>query len=170
VRGKCGRIYGNLISLLTMLKSLPLAYNKDMQEDKEPLFDSVDTLRGTLSIFAEMLKTLKVNKDIMNKAATKGFLTATDLVYYLVMRGVPFRQAHEVVGKIVSYCEESNMELQYLSLNELKKFSDKFSYDVQRILSSEAAVKAKDVIGGTAPQRVKEAIRRARAHLLHDKA
>jgi argininosuccinate lyase len=170
VRGKCGRVYGDLLALLTIMKGLPLAYNRDMQEDKEPLFDAVDTVKGSLTIFAEMLKSLKINKEVMAKAVTKGYLTATDIVYYLVRKNVPFRTAHEIVGKIVAYCEESNMELDYISLNQLKTFCDKFSYDVQRILSSKSSVDTKDVPGGTAPKRVKEAIKRARAHLLHDKA
>lgn len=170
VRGKCGRVYGDLLTLLTIMKGLPLAYNRDMQEDKEPLFDAIDTVKGSLSIFAEMLKSLKINKEVMAKAVTKGYLTATDIVYYLVRKNVPFRTAHEIVGKIVAYCEESNMELDYVSLNQLKTFCDKFSYDVQRILSSKSSVETKDVPGGTAPKRVKEAIKRARAHLLHDKA
>ncbi|MFA4905082.1 MAG: argininosuccinate lyase [Candidatus Margulisiibacteriota bacterium] len=170
VRGKSGRVFGNLVSLLTIMKGLPLAYNRDLQEDKEQLFDSIDTVKSSLSIFSEMIKTLKFNREIMGKAVKKGYLTATDVVYYLVVQGVPFREAHEIVGKIVSYCEESNMELDYISLNQLKQFSNKFSYDVQRILSAESSVAAKDTPGGTSPKRVKEAIKRARAHLLHDKA
>ncbi len=170
VRGKTGRIYGNLSALLTVLKGLPLAYNRDLQEDKEALFDSIDGLKACLNIMAEVLKTLRVNKDIMTKAAGKGYLTATDLVYYLVRKGISFRSAHEIVGKIVSYCEGSNMELAYVSLAELKTFSDKFSYDVMRILSAESSVSSKDVHGGTAPNKVKEAIKRARADLLHGKA
>lgn len=169
VRGKCGRVYGHLVSLLTILKAQPLTYNRDMQEDKEPLFDTIDTVKSCLDIFGEMLKSLKVNREVMDRAATKGYLTATDLVYYLVRKGVPFRSAHEVVGRIVSYCEESNMELDYISLNQLKTFSDKFSYDVQRILSSKASVESKEGYGGTSPKRVREAIKNARAHLLYDK-
>jgi len=169
IRGKSGRIYGNLISLLTVLKAQPLTYNRDMQEDKEPLFDTIDTVKDCLQMFAEMIKTMKVNREVMDRAATKGYLTATDLVYYLVRKGVPFRSAHEIVGKIVSYCEESNMELDYVSLNQLKPFCDKFSYDVQRILSSKASVESKEGYGGTSSKRVKEAIKNARAHLLYDK-
>ena len=170
VRGKSGRVFGNLVSLLTLMKGLPLTYNRDLQEDKEQLLDSIDTVKSSLSIFSEMLKTIKFNQEVMGKAVKKGYLTATDVVYYLVVQGVPFREAHEIVGKIVSYCEESNMELDYISLNQLKQFSNKFSYDVQRILSAKASVEAKDTIGGTSPKRVKEALKRARAHLLHDKA
>jgi len=170
IRGKCGRVYGNLFALLTTMKAQPLAYNRDLQEDKEPLFDTIDTIGCTLSVFREMLETMQINKEVMLKAATKGFLTATDLAYYLVRKQVPFRDAHEIVGKIISYCEESNMELEYLSLNELKKFSDKFGYDSQRILSAKSCVETKDLPGGTAPERVKEAIKDARNNILYDKA
>ena len=118
----------------------------------------------------EMLKTMKVNKDVMAKAVQKGFLTATDLVYYLVRKGVAFRAAHEIVGKIISYCEESNMDLAYVSLSQLKEFSDKFSYDVTRYLTIDSSVASKDIHGGTAPDQVKGAIKRARNDLLHGKA
>lgn len=170
VRGKTGRVYGNLMAVLTIMKALPLTYNRDMQEDKEALFDTVDTLRSSLEVFAEMLKTLKVNKEKMGEAVKKGFLTATDLAYYLVRQGVPFRDAHTIVGQIVASCVDNNMQLEYLSLNDLKKHCDKFSYDVQRILTSESSVASKITEGGTSPKNVKEAIKRARAKLLHDKA
>jgi len=170
VRGKTGRVYGHLMGLLTMMKALPLAYNRDMQEDKEAVFDSADTVRAVLGIFEEMIRTTQINADQMDKSAKKGYLTATDLAYYLVRRGVPFREAHRIVGKIVAYCEESNMQLEYLSLKQLKQFSDAFSYDATRILSAESSVMSKDVPGGTAPKLVKEAIKRARKILVHDKA
>ncbi len=170
VRGKTGRVYGNLTGLLTMMKALPLAYNRDMQEDKEAVFDSIDTVKAVLSIFEEMIRATKINADQMDKSAKKGYLTATDLAYYLVRRGIPFREAHQIVGKIVAYCEESNMQLEYLSLKQLKQFSDGFTYDATRILSSESSVTSKDVAGGTAPKQVKDAIKRARKNLLHDKA
>ena len=169
-RGKTSRVYGHLMSLLAMMKALPLAYNRDMQEDKEALFDSLDTVKAVLAIFAEMVSTIKVNSKQMGNAAKKGFLTATDLAYYLVQRGVPFREAHHVVGKLVAYCEESNMQFEYLSLKQLKQFSEAFTYDATRILSAESSVKNKDIKGGTAPHQVKEAIKRARKHLLHVKA
>jgi len=152
------------------LKGLPLAYNRDMQEDKEALFDSVDTVKAVLSIYVEMLATMKVNADVMKAAAKKGFLTATDLAYYLVGHGVPFRDSHAIVGKIVAFCEESNMELEYLSLKQLKEFSDAFGYDATRVLSVESSLANRDITGGTAPHRVKEAIKRARKELLHDQA
>ena len=170
VRGKSGRVYGSLITLLTIMKAQPLAYNRDMQEDKEALFDTVDTLKNCLDIFRDMLRSSKINREVMEKSAHKGFLTATDLAYYLVRQNVPFRQAHEIVGKVVAYCESSNMELEYMSLKQLKEFSDKFGYDVQRILTAESAVTSKNIVGGTSPKRVKEAIAHARTNLLHDKA
>jgi argininosuccinate lyase len=170
IRGKTSRVFGSLMSLLTLIKGLPLAYNRDLQEDKEAVFDVVDTTRSSLKIFEEMVSTMKVHADVMEGAAKKGFLTATDLAYYLVGRGVPFREAHRIVGEIVSYCEDSNMELEYLSLTQLKQFSDAFTYDVTRILSSRSSVTAKDIVGGTSPSRVKEAIKRARKDLVSDKA
>lgn len=170
VRGKCGRVYGQLMNLLTLMKAQPLAYNKDMQEDKVAVFDVIDTIKDCLSIYTEMLRGLRVNRDVMSKAVHKGFLTATDLSYYLVNHGVPFREAHHIVGRIVASCEESNMELEYMSLQELKKFSEKFGYDVQRILSAEASVQSKNTVGGTAPDQIKEAIKRARTNLVHSKA
>jgi argininosuccinate lyase len=169
-RGKAGRVFGHLMGILSVMKGLPLAYNRDMQEDKEALFDTVDTVKGVLSIFPEMLRTVKLNTEEMKNAAKKGFLTATDLAYYLVRRGVPFREAHAIVGKIVAYCEESNMQFEYLSLKQLKQFSEAFTYDVTRVLSTESSVANRDLPGGTAANRVKEAIKRARKDLLHDKA
>ena len=170
IRGKTGRIYGNLLSMLTVMKGLPLAYNRDLQEDKEALFDSVDTLKDVLGIFEEMIRTAKVNGLEMEKAAKKGYLTATDLAFYLVGRGVPFREAHKIVGQIVAYCEDSNMQLEYLSLSQLKQFSSVFTYDATRFLSAKSSVASKDVPGGTSPKRVKESIKRAQKKLLHGEA
>jgi len=169
-RGKTGRVYGHLLALLTVMKGLPQAYNRDLQEDKEALFDALDTVKAVLSIFAEMLASIKVKSEVMNSAVRKGFLTATDLAYYLVRKGVPFREAHQIVGKIVAYCEESNMQLEYLSLSQLKQFSEVFGYDVTRYLSAESSVAARDLPGGTAPNRVKEAIKRARKNLASSEA
>lgn len=169
-RGKAGRIFGHLMRLLTIVKGLPLAYNRDLQEDKEPLFDTVDTVKSVLSIYAEMLAATKFNAEVMTAAARKGYLTATDLAYYLVKKGVPFREAHSIVGKIVAYCEESNMQFEYLSLTQLKQFSEAFTYDVTRILSAESSIANRDLPGGTAASRVKEAIKRARKDLISDKA
>lgn len=169
-RGKCGRVFGHLVGLLTMMKGLPLAYNRDLQEDKEALFDTLDTVKGVLSVYPEMLATMKVNEVIMAAAVKKGFLTATDLAYYLVRKGVPFREAHEIVGKIVAYCEESNMQLEYMSLKQLKEFSEYFEFDSTRVLSAESSIASRDLPGGTALKRVREAIKSARKNLLHDKA
>jgi len=168
IRGKTGRVYGHLMGMLTMMKALPLAYNRDMQEDKEPVFDCADTMRNVLSILDEVLATTKINREQMERSAKKGYLTATDMAYYLVRKGIPFREAHRIVGKIVFYCEESNMELEYLSLQQLKQFSDLFGYDAMRILSAKSSVENKDIPGGTAPNQVKEAIKNARKKLLHD--
>ncbi len=169
IRGKSGRVYGSLMAMLTMMKGLPLAYNKDYQEDKEATFDTIDTVISSVTLFKEMLATLKFNKEKLLAAAKKGFLNATDLAYYLVRKGVPFRDAHEVVGKIIAYCEEANMELEYMSLQELKKFSDQFGYDAQGILSVESSIESKDVLGATSSRRVKEAIKEARKRLSREK-
>jgi argininosuccinate lyase len=169
IRGKSGRVFGSLMAMLTMMKALPLAYNKDYQEDKEALFNTIDTVNSSVSIFEEMLRTFNFNSESMMNAAKKGFLTATDLAYYLVRKGVAFRDAHEVVGKIISFCEEGNMELEYLSLNDLKKFSDKFSYDAQNIISVANSITTKDTLGGTSTRRVKEAIKDARKKLSREK-
>ncbi|MBU0687498.1 MAG: argininosuccinate lyase [Candidatus Margulisbacteria bacterium] len=165
IRGKSGRVYGNLMSLLTVMKGLPLAYNRDTQEDKEPLFDTIETVQASLKLMTEMLATAKFNDKEMLDAARKGFLTATDLAFYLVNKGVPFRKAHEIVGKIIAYCEDANMQLDYLSVQELKKFSDRFSFDAQKIISTESSIASKDIYGGTATVRVKEQIKIARKKL-----
>lgn len=170
VRGKTGRVYGHLMAILTVMKGLPLAYNRDMQEDKEAVFDTVDTIKSVLDIFEQMIRSTKIESEQMEKSAKKGFLTATDLAYYLVGRGVPFREAHKVVGELVAYCEESNMELEYLSLKQLNQFSDAFTYDATRYLSTKNSVANKDLPGGTAPNRVKDAIKRARKNLTDHKA
>lgn len=168
-RGKAGRVFGDLTRILAMMKALPLAYNRDMQEDKEALFDAADTIKDVLAVFPGMLATLTVNAEVMAAAVKKGFLTATDLAYYLVRHDVPFRTAHEIVGKIVKYCEESNMQLEYLSLKQLKEFSDAFGYDVTRILSAESSIASRELPGGTAGIRVREAVKRARKYLIADK-
>jgi len=160
IRGKTGRIYGNLIGLLTMMKGQPLAYNKDLQEDKEPLFDTVDTVQTSLTVFAGMLKTAKFKKIKVEKLAASGFLTATDLADYLVLQGVPFREAHEITGKTVALCLDTGKTLEQLTLKEFQKFSKKIKKDVFDTLSIEQSVKRKQVYGGTAPNRVKEQISR----------
>jgi argininosuccinate lyase len=153
-RGKTGRVYGHLLALLTTLKGLPLAYNKDMQEDKEGLFDTVDTIEATLRIYAEMVRTLTVNTTATSRAAQGGFMTATDLADYLARRGLPFRQAHEVAGHIVHYCIEHGKELTGLTLEEMQAFSPLFDEGALRVVTAEAAVAARNVYGGTAPQQV----------------
>jgi len=162
VRGKTGRVYGNLMALLTVMKALPLAYNKDMQEDKEPLFDTIDTVKGSLKIFGDMVKEMRVNAPAMAKAAGQGFSTATDVADYLVRKGLPFRDAHEAVGKAVAYCVENEMDITDLSLAEWQLFSPHFSDDIFGVITVEASVNARDVIGGTARRRVEAEIRCSR--------
>jgi argininosuccinate lyase len=165
VRGKTGRITGHLMGLLMLMKGQPLAYNKDNQEDKEPLFDTVDNVKGSLRVFADMVPSLKVNADTMRNAALKGFSTATDLADYLVTKGLPFRDAHEVVGKAVQAGIKGKKDLAEMSLQELKKFSDIIEEDVFKVLTLEGSVAARDHIGGTAPNQVKQAVERARLWL-----
>ena len=165
VRGKTGRAYGNLMSLLTLMKSQPLAYNKDNQEDKEPLFDSVDTLLGCLRAFADMLPAIQVHKDQMRAAARDGFSTATDLADYLVRKGVAFRDAHEVVGLAVAHGIAQNLDLADMSLAVLQGFSDQIEADVYEVLTLEGSVNARRHVGGTAPEAVLEAIQRAQLRL-----
>ena len=165
IRGKSGRIYGHLMALLTLMKSQPLAYNKDNQEDKEPLFDTVDNIRGSLKIFADMIPAISCRRDNMRAAAMKGFATATDLADYLVIRGIPFRDAHEIVGKAVALCVEKGCDLSELTLDELQEFSDTIDADIFEMLTLEGSVAARDHIGGTAPAQVRAAIARARKRL-----
>jgi argininosuccinate lyase len=162
VRGKTGRVYGNLMSLLTVMKSLPLAYNKDMQEDKEPLFDTIDTVKGCLKVFADMVREMRVNPVRMKTAAASGFSTATDVADYLVRKGVPFRDAHEVVGKAVRYCIENEMDLPELSLAEWQLFSGRIEDDIFASITLEASVNARRATGGTALERVRAEIARAK--------
>ncbi len=154
VRGKTGRVNGHLISLLTLMKSQPLAYNKDNQEDKEPLFDAVDTLKGCLRAFADMIPAIEPQKDVMKKAAIQGFATATDLADYLVRKGIPFRDSHEVVGKAVRFGVDNNMDLSEMSLEQLQQFSDKIEEDIFEVLTLEGSVNARNHTGGTSPTQV----------------
>ncbi|GHB12303.1 argininosuccinate lyase [Salinicola rhizosphaerae] len=165
VRGKTGRVYGHLMSLLTLMKSQPLAYNKDNQEDKEPLFDTLDTVKGCLRAFADMAPALVAKPDSMLEAARRGFSTATDLADYLVRAGVAFRDAHEVVGKAVAYGIEQKKDLSEMSLDELKRFSTVIDADVFDVLTLEGSVAARNHIGGTAPDQVRAAAQRAREAL-----
>ena len=166
VRGKTGRVYGNLTSMLTIMKSQPLAYNKDNQEDKEPLFDTVDTLKACLRVFADMVPTIETQRDTMYNSTKKGYTTATDLADYLVNKGLAFRDAHEVVGKSVSYGIEHQKDLAELSLEELQLFDDRIENDVFDILSLEGSLCARDHLGATSPNQVKYAIKTARKNLI----
>ena len=162
IRGKTGRIYGNLVNLLTMMKGLPLAYNHDMQEDKEPLFDTVSTLESSLFLMSKMIETMQINKEKMEKGTKGDFSTATELADYLVKKGLSFRKAHKLVGKIVLYCLENNNHLENLALSELKAFHKSFDESTLKILTPQAAIKAKDSYGGTSLKRVKESIQKAK--------
>ncbi|MFL0797450.1 MAG: argininosuccinate lyase [Cellvibrionaceae bacterium] len=165
VRGKTGRVNGHLISLLTLMKSQPLAYNKDNQEDKEPLYDAVDTVRDCLRAFADMAPAIVPRKESMLEAAKRGFSTATDLADYLVRKGIPFRDSHEVVGKSVAYGIEQGKDLSEMTLQELQQFSDVIAQDVFDVLTLEGSVAARDHLGGTAPAQVRAAAGRARTLL-----
>ena len=160
VRGKTGRVNGHLVGLLTLMKGQPLAYNKDNQEDKEPLFDTVDTLTDTLRIYADMMRGITVKPDAMTKAVRQGFATATDLADYLVKKGLPFRDAHEVVARVVRYAEEKQRDLAELQLVELATFSPLITADVMAVLTPEGSLASRDHIGGTAPNQVRAAIAR----------
>jgi argininosuccinate lyase len=163
IRGKTGRLYGNLVSLLTTLKGLPMTYNRDLQEDKEPVFDSVDTIKSSLEILAALLPQLRVRRARMRAAATAGFTLATELADYLATKGVPFREAHGVVGAIVRHCLADGRTLEQLTLAELRRFSPRFGADVKKWLSADAAVRRRRAIGGTSPDNVRRQLRRHRA-------
>nr|WP_315265195.1 argininosuccinate lyase [Moraxella osloensis] len=165
VRGKAARVFGDMITLLTLMKNQPLAYNKDNQEDKEPLFDVVDTVTGSLLAFADMLPNLIPNKENMRAATMKGYATATDLADYLVRKGLAFRDAHEVVGKAVALGVQKGVDLSELSLDELQGFSDLIGEDVFEYLTLEGSLNARNHIGGTAPNQVKMAIERGRQRI-----
>jgi argininosuccinate lyase len=160
-RGKTGRVYGNLLSLLTVMKGLPLAYNRDMQEDKEGLFDTVDTLLSTLEVFTGLIKTLKINTARMGQAMSGSYVLATDLADYLVKKGLPFRQAHNILGKLVQYAISKKKSFQELSLDEYRRFSPFFAKDVYGI-TAETSVEARNTVGGTAPKQVVAALSRAK--------
>ena len=162
VRGKTGRVYGHLMGLLTLMKGQPLAYNKDNQEDKEPLFDTADTLLNSLVIYVDMLKGITVNKTNMRQAALEGYATATDLADYLVKKGMAFRDAHEVVALAVKHGVSQHCDLADLPLAELQRFSTQITQDVYSVLTLEGSIASRDHVGGTAPNQVKQAIARAR--------
>jgi argininosuccinate lyase len=165
VRGKTGRVNGHLVALLTLMKGQPLAYNKDNQEDKEPLFDTVETLTQTLRIYADLVAGIRVKPDAMRSAALQGYATATDLADYLVKKGMPFRDAHEAVARAVRFAEQRGCDLSDISIAELQQFSTHIGEDVYQVLSLEGSLASRNHIGGTAPQQVEAAILRARASL-----
>lgn len=165
VRGKTGRVYGDLIALLTMMKGLPLAYNKDMQEDKEQVFDAIDTIQKSLLVVEPMLRTMKVNREVMAKGAKGGFTNATDLADYLAKKNVPFREAHEIVGRLVLYCTKKGCGLEDLKLEEFQEFSEVFSEDLFERIGIEYCVRERKLTGGPAPETVLRAIELSKQEL-----
>lgn len=159
IRGKSGRLYGNLLSLLTTMKGLPLTYNRDLQEDKEPLFDSVDTLISVLRIYPGVISGMTMKKEATSAAAARGFMWATDVADYLVRKSVPFRTAHEITGRLVGYCIQSDKAIENMSIPELKRFSEKFDKDLYRILTPEKGVNQRRAVGGTAREAVLKRIK-----------
>lgn len=170
VRGKSGRVYGHLIGMLTTLKGLPIAYNKDMQEDKEGMFDTVETLKGALALFAPMIATMEVKKDNMYEAVAKDFSNATDLADYLVNKDLPFREAHAVVGQVVLHCIQENIYLLDLSIADFRNFSKLIEEDIYDVLAPRAVVNARDVVGGTARNRVADQMTQADKRLSESKS
>jgi argininosuccinate lyase len=162
VRGKSGRLYGNLVAVLTTMKGLPLAYNSDMQEDKEPLFDSVDTLDAILDVLPPMVASLAFRTERLRRAAGEQFSTATDLADYLVRKGLPFRDAHDIVGRIVRFALDAGADLDALAVEDLRRFSPLIDTDVKAAITVDASLRARAVTGGTAPEAVREALARAR--------
>jgi argininosuccinate lyase len=165
VRGKSGRIVGNLMTLLTVLKGLPMTYNRDLQEDKEPVFDSVNTVSQSLAVMVELMSGLSFNRGILGHATEKGFMTATDLAEYLVLKNIPFRQAHSIVGRAVAYCIANSKELTDLTLKELQEFSDAIAEDVFEVLGVEGSVNSRNTPGGTASTAVMQALEKAETDL-----
>jgi argininosuccinate lyase len=165
VRGKTGRVFGALIAILTIMKSLPLSYNRDMQEDKEPLFDAIDTLKRCIGVYIKMLPNLKINKDAMLEGASSGYLNATDMADYLAAKGMPFREAHACAGKAVSYAIGRKKELHELSLDEMRSFSALFNSDIFDLLTPESMVGRRKSFGGTAPENVVSAVRKAKKEI-----
>ncbi len=165
IRGKTGRVYGHLMGLLTTMKGIPLAYNKDMQEDKEPIFDAVDTIKLCIPVFCDMIATMKINKDAMNKGARGGFTNATDLADYLVKKGMPFREAHGVSGRMVYRCIEKGISLDDLTIEEMKEFSDIIEDDIYDAISMQTCVNGRKIVGGPAEETVLAAIAKAEAFL-----
>ena len=165
IRGKTGRVYGDLMSILTTMKGIPLAYNKDMQEDKECIFDAIDTVKLCISLFEKMVATMKINSYNMYKGALGGFTNATDAADYLVKKGMPFRQAHEVIGKMVAYALDVGKGISELSLEELKNCSQIIEDDIYEMISLEKCVTERSIVGGPAKEAVKKAIKEAEKFL-----
>ena len=165
IRGKTGRVYGSLMTILTIMKGLPLAYNKDMQEDKEPLFDAVDTILASLKVFAPMVEKMQVLENNMKNSAGKGYSTATDLADYLVRKGVPFRQAHHIVGKTVAYAIEVNKNLDELSLDEMQQFSKLIENDIYNYITLESSVNSRNSYGGTSAESVMTQVKLAKSFI-----
>lgn len=165
IRGKTGRVYGNQVTILTIMKGLPFSYNRDMQEDKEPMFDTVDTVEECLEVLYEMLGTIKFKHENMKKALNEGFITATDIADYLSRKGVPFRQSHEVTGKIVSYAEEKGLELLDLDISEFKIFSKLFDNDLYNYITLDGSIKSRKSQGGTAKKNVLKMIKSAKKEI-----
>jgi argininosuccinate lyase len=165
IRGKAGRVFGHNMALLATMKGLPLAYNKDMQEDKEALFDAIDTLGGSLRVMTTVIRNIRFNKDRARQAASIGYLNATDLADYLARRGLEFRRAHDLVGRVVSYAIEQGKALEELPLHQYKEFSPLFDNDLYEALSLESSLRNKAARGGASPDRVNEALARAKAEL-----
>ena len=168
VRGKTGRVYGALVSILTTMKGIPLAYNKDMQEDKELTFDAIDTVKGCLALFEGMIRTMKFNKEIMEKSAAMGFTNATDAADYLVGRGVPFRDAHSIIGKLVLYCIDKNCSIDDLSIEELKEISPVFEEDIYEAISLKTCVEKRLTVGAPGPDAMRKVIEIQKEYLSKD--
>ena len=168
VRGKTGRVYGALISILTTMKGIPLAYNKDMQEDKELTFDAIDTVKGCLALFEGMMKTMKFNKPVMEKSAMMGFTNATDAADYLVVKGVPFRDAHSIIGKLVLYCIDKNCSIDDLTIEELKSISPVFEEDVFDAISLKTCVEKRLTVGAPGPDAMQKVIQIEKEYLAND--
>ena len=168
IRGKTGRVYGARISILTTMKGIPLAYNKDMQEDKELTFDAIDTVKGCILLFTGMMKTIQFKKDVMEVSAMKGFTNATDAADYLVKHGVPFRDAHGIIGQLVLYCIEKDKAIDELSLDELKAISPVFEADIYEEISLETCVNKRLTFGAPSPEVMKQVILQCRNYLADD--
>ena len=168
IRGKTGRVYGALVSMLTTMKGIPLAYNKDMQEDKELTFDAIDTVKGCILLFTGMMKTIQFRKDVMEDSAMKGFTNATDAADYLVKHGVPFRDAHSIIGQLVLYCIKENKAIDELSIDELKAISPVFEADVYDEISLETCVNKRLTYGAPSPEVMKQVILQCRNYLADD--